>query len=136
MEESKDIHIGFTLVGVLVAIAVFASVWIVGGTLFGLWDNLRGLRDDKFQALFRELVVPGLGGYAAMVVVGFWLQKANTRFVFFGFATVVLILVGVYVGFVGPLAKEIGTDMWGVFLDAVSLSAAVVGAYIHVKDDI
>lgn len=136
MKESEEMHIGLTFVGVLVAIIVFVAVWILGGILFGLFDNLRGLGDDKLQALFRELVVPGAGGYAAMAAVRSWIQRENTRFVFFGFSAVVLVLVGAYVGFIGPIAGKIGIDMWGVLLGAVSLVAAVVGAYLHAKDEI
>jgi hypothetical protein len=136
MEESREIHIGLSIAGVIVAIVVFVVVWILGGILFGLFDNLRGLGEDKLQALFRELVVSGAGGYAAMAAISSWIEKANTRFVFFGFSAIVLILVGVYVGFVGPIAEKIGIDIWGMLLGAVSLVAAVFGAYIRARNDI
>ena len=136
MEEPKEINIGSTFIGVVVAIGVFVAVWILGGTLFGLFDNLRGLGDDKFQALFRELLVPGSGGYAAMVVTRLWIQRASTKFLFLGFSIVVLILVGFFFGYFGQVAEKIGSNMWEVFLGAVSLGAAVVGAYIQVKDEI
>ncbi len=35
-----------------------------------------------------------------MYTVTAWLKKASTRFVFFGFSAVMLILVGLYIGLV------------------------------------
>lgn len=128
--------IGISLLALITGVIVFIAVWIIGGIVFNLFDSLRGLGDDKLQAIFRELFVPGVGGYLAMASANTWFEKASIRFVFFGFAGIILILVGAYIGFVGPMADKIGEDFWGLLLSIISIISAVVGAYIYAKDEI
>ncbi|MFQ5853207.1 MAG: hypothetical protein ACE5JU_21825 [Candidatus Binatia bacterium] len=135
-EQTTEISIGISLVALIVGIIVFIAVWIIGGIMFNLFDSLRGLGGDKLQAISRELFVPGVGGYLAMASVSSWFERASIKFVFFGFAAVILVLVGVYIGFVGPLADKIGEDIWGLLLSIISIISAVVGAYIYAKDEI
>lgn len=104
--------------------------------MFNLFDNLRGLGGDKLQAVFRELFVPGVGGYLAMASVSSWFERASIKFVFFGFAAIILVLVGVYIGLVGPLVDKIGEDIWRFLLSIISIISAIVGAYIYAKDEI
>jgi len=139
MEEYKqttETSIGISLIALVVGIVVFFVVWIIGGIVFNLFDNLRGLGGDKLQAVFRELFVPGVGGYLAMASVSSWFERASIKFVFFGFAAIILVLVGVYIGLVGPLVDKIGEDIWGFLLSIISIMSAVVGAYIYAKDEI
>jgi len=139
MEEYKqttETSIGISLIALVVGIVVFFVVWIIGGIVFNLFDNLRGLGGDKLQAVFRELFVPGVGGYLAMASVSSWFERASIKFVFFGFAAIILVLVGVYIGLVGPLVDKIGEDIWGFLLSIISIISAVVGAYIYAKDEI
>ena len=133
-QKQPELHIGLSLLGILVAMAILIAVSVIGGILFNLLDNMRGLGNDKLQAVFRELIVPYVGGYVSMSAVASWIEKANTRFVFFGFAAVTLILAGVYVGYVAPIADKIGTDFWGMLLAVLSIVVAVAGAYFSVKE--
>lgn len=135
-DPTAETSIAISLVALIVGVIVFIAVWIIGGILFNLFDSLRGLGGDKLQAVFRELFVPGVGGYLAMVSANSWFERANIKFVFFGFAAIILVLVGVYIGFVGPLADKIGEDIWGLLLSILSIVSAVVGAYIYAKDEI
>lgn len=135
-EPTNETSMGISLVALIVGIIVFIAVWIIGGIVFNLFDSLRGLGGDKLQAIFRELFVPGVGGYLAMESANSWFKKASIKFVFFGFAAVILILVGVYIGFVGPIADKIGEDIWGLLLSILSIISAVVGAFIYAKDEI
>ena len=135
-ESSSEAHVGMSVLGLILAVIIFIAVWVVGGIVFNLFDSIRGLGEDKLQAIFRELFVPGVGGYVAMASVNSWIEKANSRFIFFGFSTIVLVLVGIYIGFVGPMADKIGEDVWGLLLSIISLVSAVVGAYIYSKDEI
>lgn len=139
MDENQAVqglNVAMSVVGLILAIIVFVAVWIVGGILFNLFDNLRGIGSDKLQAIFREIFVPGVGGYAAMAVVSSWLEKADTRFVFLSFSAVLLILMGVYIGLVGPVASKIGIDVWEFLLAVLALVAEVIGAYINIRHEI
>jgi hypothetical protein len=114
--------------------AIMALLWFGScGIAFNLFDTFRGSRDDRLQAVFRELLVPGAGGYAAMATARFFAKGANSRVVFFGFSAIVLILVSVYIGLVAPVAGKIGTNVWGMLLAVLSLVAAIAGAYVHTK---
>jgi len=135
-DSTPETSIAISLAGLLISVIIFVIVWIIGGIAFNLFDSARGLGGDKLQSLFRELFVPGVSGYIAMASVNLWSKKANFRFVFFGFAGIIFILVGVYIGFVGPIADKIGEDIWSLLLSIISVISAVVGAYIYAKDNI
>lgn len=121
--------------GVVTAILIFVLIWIVGSILFTLFDKIRGV-DSWLQALFRELFVPAVGGAMAMGAVNAWIRRASTRFVFFGFSAVLLLLTGAYLGFLVPVSGQGGITWWSLLLGAVSLVAAVVGAYFAVKEEL
>ena len=108
-----------SLLGLVLAVAVFLVIWVVGAFLFTLLDHIRGIGNDKLQAVFREIVVPGIAGFAAMAVVQSWIESASHRFVFFGFSAIILIVIGAYLGLVGPIAGKIGVGFWDIL---VSLS--------------
>ena len=129
----KQSKIGMSLLGIVVSIVVFTVVWVIGGLVFGMFDSLRGLGDDRLQAVFREIVVPGAAGFFAMFVVSRWFEQASMRIVFFGFSGALFVLIGIYVGVVTPYAEEIG-GVWTMLLSLLSLAAGIVGAYINVKD--
>lgn len=127
-------NIGSSLLGIILAVVIFVLVAYVGYIAFTLFDNLRGLGDDKLQSLFREVVCPGFAGYAAMYSVGKWVPKASVRVVFFTFLALTFVYVGFYIGFVGPIANEIGSSFWETILVVISMLAAIVGAYIYYND--
>ena len=79
-----------TALAVATSVFIFVIAWIVGGILFNMFDNFRGLGDSKLQAVFRELVVPIIGGYLAVSLSASWFGAANGRFLFFGFAAILL----------------------------------------------
>jgi len=132
-ETTAETSIGVSLFALIVSVIVFVAFWIIGGIVFNLFDSLRGLGGDKLQAIFRELFVPGVGGYLAMASAISWFEKASIKFVFFGFASIIFILVGTYIGFVGPLVDKIGEDFWGLLLSIISIISASVGAYMYAK---
>lgn len=125
-----------SILGVALALLVFVVVWVVGAVLFNLLDHVRGLGNDKLQAVFREVVVPGVAGFSAMAAVHSWLEGASHRFVFYAFAATVLILIGAYLGLVGPIAGKIGVGIWDILLSISTLAAAIIGAYLAVKEEL
>jgi len=133
-QNTNETSIFMSVTGIVVAIIIFTSVWFIGAILFYLFDSLRGLGNDKLQYVFRELFIPGVGGYVAMVAVDSWLSKSSLKLVFYGFSAAILIVVGIYIGFVGPLAGKIGEDFWGMLLSTLSIVASIVGAYIYAKE--
>ncbi|MGE4532005.1 MAG: hypothetical protein AB7C98_11930 [Acidithiobacillus sp.] len=119
---------------IVVSWVVFFTIWFIGGVLFNIFDSLRGLSGDKLQAVFRELFVPGVAGYFSQTLVYGWFQKASIKMMFFGFSSFILVTVGVYLGFVVPVATKIGVDILGLLLSIASIVAAIIGAYIADKD--
>ncbi len=83
-ESVTEASIGISLVALIVGVFVFVFVWVVGGIAFNFLDSLRDLGENKLQAIFRELFVPGVGGYLAMVSANTWFERANMKFVFLG----------------------------------------------------
>lgn len=133
MQGAEKHSVGLTAVGLVVAVFVFAAVWVLGGIAFWFFDNFRGLGDDKYQAIFRVLAVPGIGGYAAMTAVRSWLPRANVRIVFFGFSALALIAAAVYIAYVGPVMGNIGISKLEFLLGIIELFPAVLGAHIGAK---
>ena len=136
MEDSSDVRVGVTVLAILLATVIFLLLWFGGVVLINLFDPVRRLGDEKLEAIGRELLVPGVAGYAAMAAVEAWTPKANARFAFFGFSAIILIVAGAYVGFIGPIATQIGTSFWGMLLAVGSNIAALVGAYLCARDRI
>lgn len=126
--------LGASLIGVLLAGLVFVVVWFVGGFLFTLFDHLRGLGNDRLQAVFRLLFVPGVGGHFALVVVDHWIPRASMRGVFFGFSGLLFILVGVYIGLLLPVAGRLDANVWEMLVPVLVLASGIVGAYIKAKE--
>jgi hypothetical protein len=120
--------------GVVLAGIVFVVVWFVGGILFGLLDQLRGLGDSRLQEVFRTLLVPGAGGYFAMAAVGRWLPSASIRGVFFGFSGVIFILAGMFITFLISATRRVELTFWEGTLPLLVLACAILGAYSHAKE--
>lgn len=105
--SEHDATIRPSVLGVLLAAFVFVFVWLVGLGLFTLFDNLRGMGNVKIQEVFRELVVSGLAGGFAMQAANTWIRQTSVRFVFFGFASLVLAAAGIYLGFLLPIYEQV-----------------------------
>ncbi|MGK2740831.1 hypothetical protein ACSHT0_08030 [Tepidicaulis sp. LMO-SS28] len=124
---------GASVSGVLVAALVFLLVWISAAVLLGALDSLRGQGDDKLQAIFREFIAPGVGGYAAMAAVGSWVPRADPRFVLLGFSAALLLFIGFYFGFLTPAASNGVITAGSLLLGGVSLVSGIVGAYLYFR---
>lgn len=133
--EARVGNWGATAGAIFVSWVVFFAIWFIGGALFNVFDSLRGLGGDKLQAVFRELVVPGIAGYFSQTVVYGWFQTASIKVMFFGFSAFIFLAIGAYIGFVVPLADKIGEDIWGLLLSVASIAAAIVGAYIADRNE-
>ena len=134
VDRTNHYRLIISLIGLLLAIIIFVAVWFIGYFLFNAFDSIRGLGNDKLQGIFREIVTPGVGGYAALSVATNYLKKANPRFVFFGFSALILVFIGIYIGIVVPVAGKAGVGIWEFLLSMVSIVASILGAYFACKD--
>jgi hypothetical protein len=132
----SEFNLGISIWGVIVAIMIFILVWIVGGVAMYFFDMARGLGDSMLQTVFRELFIPGVGGFAAMHAVLTWVERASVKVAFFGFSGFIFVLIGVNLGFVMPIADEAGISTMDLLLSFGSMVAAIGGAFYVVKDDL
>lgn len=128
--------VGMTIIGVILTILVFIFVSIIGTVAFGIFDNARGLGDSRLQEIFRQLFVPGMGGYLAISVVDRWVARASIQSIFFVLAAFLLVCAGIYIGLVVPYASHVETHFGAILVDLLSLASGIVGAYIAAKTNL
>lgn len=102
MYQNKDLRIEpkfstlKTVLGVPVALAIWAIVYFGIYWLIYLLDVTRGLDDDWLQSVFREWVAPGIGAFAAIAAVDNALAGANLKAVALFFCLpIVILFIGV-----------------------------------------
>lgn len=123
-----------SVAAVPLAITLWAIVYVVAYFLLNLLDTIRGLDNDKLQAVFRELITPGIGGYVAISAVHAWLPQAHVKFVVWAFGIpIFLFMIGL------PMVVMIflpdgWTFSWGEqILRWLGGVATLVGAWIAYK---
>ena len=134
--SNNQTSIFLSLVGIILAIIIFIVVSTLGYIIFTLFDDVRGLGESKLQAVFREIVCPTVGGFAAMYFTVSWLKNINLRILFYGFAVMLVVYAVFYLGVVVPVAKEIEVSVWDTILALLSILAGGFGAYYCVSDRI
>ena len=83
--------------------------------------------------IFRELFVPGAAGYLSNSLAAAWLPKSKVKFVFYAFASVLLVAAGLSIWFVLPFAERIGELTFSVVGGQLTILAGVVGAYVFAR---
>jgi hypothetical protein len=136
MDNSESVHPGITLLGIVVSIIIFIAVWYIGGILLNLLDMTRGLSNDKLQSIFKEIFMPGLGGYAAMASVDSWIKRANKKIVFYVFSSLILVLIGSYIWVMSPVASAFGENLWTIMFTVLTIFASVIGAFIYMRKNL
>jgi len=131
MQASNNNHtsIFLSIIGIILAFVIFIVVSTLGYMVFTIFDNVRGLGEGKLQAVFRELVCPAAGGFAAMYFTNSWLKHINVRIVFYGFSVMLVAYSAFYLGIVAPVANEIDVSIWDTILALISILAGGFGAY-------
>ncbi|MDD9961585.1 MAG: hypothetical protein OXU70_05775 [Gammaproteobacteria bacterium] len=66
-----------TFGGAVLGLVLWLVVYTLAHAALYLLDLSRGLDDDWLQIIFRELVTPGCGSYAAILCIRKFLPKAN-----------------------------------------------------------
>ncbi|MFQ5744593.1 MAG: hypothetical protein ACE5HV_13540 [Acidobacteriota bacterium] len=115
------------------------ATWVLGGILFYLLDVLRGNADSTLQRIARELFVPGLAGYLAMLAVARALDRYIPALVFGGFVTIVGILLGAYLA-LWWVAAEVAADQaelttWERYLPIFSFLCTLAGALYGYREE-
>lgn len=71
---------------------VWLVVCVVTYVVVSFLDRLQGLGGDVMQAITREIIAPGVGGYVAIAFTTAWLARANIAVVFWCFAVSIAVL--------------------------------------------
>jgi hypothetical protein len=128
---SQDkLYLGGSLFGIGLALFVWFVFAVVGHALLYLFDLLRGLAGDVLQSIFRELFMPGLGGYFGIAVVHDRMSKYNRSVVFYGFCSIIVVLVFGSLAYVLPVAKPAGIKTYDLVIHFLSGVTSLGGAYI------
>lgn len=132
MNQQTDgqLHFGGSLLGIGLAVVVWLAVAVIGHTLLYLLDWFRGLAGDVLQDIFRQLFMPGVGGFAGIAVVHDRMTQYNRTLVFYGFCLLVALLVFGSLAYVLPVAKPAGINTYDLVIHFLSGVASLVGAYI------
>lgn len=118
--------------GLLAILATGTSLFvaIVGHILFYLFDELRGIGNEWMQTIFRELLMPGVGGYAGIYVVHYYFEHYTKEIVLWLYS---VLLVSLYLSswfFVLPYAQKAGISGYDLTVHFLSIISAAIGIYI------
>ena len=118
--------------GLLAILATGTSLFvaIVGHILFYLFDELRGIGDEWMQTIFRELLMPGVGGYVGIYVVHHYFERYTKQIVVWIYS---VLLVSLYLSswfFVLPYAQKAGISGYDLTVHFLSIISAAIGIYI------
>lgn len=114
----------------ILATIVSLSVTIVGHVLFYLFDEMRGIADDWMQTLFRELLMPGAGGYAGIYVIHNYFVHYTKGIVLWMYS---VLLMSLYLSswlFVLPYAQKADISGYDLTVHFLSIISAAIGIYL------
>ena len=132
----EDRSVLASVAGMVLVIVVFFVAWFAGGLLFHVIDQIRGLGNDRLQAVFRTLFVPGASGYLAIASVKRWLPTASVRGVFWGCVGLVVVFLGVYVTFLLSPTRRVELAFWEGAIPILVLASGVFGGYMNAKPEL
>lgn len=123
-----------TILGIPLALIVWAVVYLLAYAGLTLLDMTRGLSDNWLQSIFREWFTPAVGGFAAIHAVNKVLDGANLKWVAIVFcAPLVLLYIGfslyLIVTYGDKLEYSLGEQItqWGMAI------ATCIGSFIAVN---
>ncbi len=132
-EAETETSVGASMVALVVCVIVYTVVDVIAVMALNLLDLLRGVGDFKGRGFFGEVFVALVASNLVMEWVCSRFKKARMGIVFYGFVVAQFILMGVYIGIVGPVADKIGVDFWDYLMVGIPQISAVTGAYLFVK---
>lgn len=90
--QSKTHSVFQTVSGTIISILVWIAIYVIGCAIFTFASKIQGT-NSWLEALCRDLFLSGVGGYFALVAAKKWTPHANSKFVFWGFCSLVFILM-------------------------------------------
>ncbi len=124
----------YSILGAIVAVAVFVVSWFLGGLAMKFVDDLRGLGDSVLQGLFREFLVPGVAAYFGNWLAATLVPKSSASHVFYAFSVMVVAALSFFVATyvlladaIDPVATQIAIML------SLTVPAGLVGAYIYAR---
>lgn len=118
-----------SILGIVSLLISYAVLWLLCYLLFDLLGGSFST-GSKLHAFLLLAFAPGLAGYFAMDVTEAWIKNISIQIVFYGFAVIVLIGIGIYIG--GALFGQYDAT----FLSLVSPLCGIAGVYAHSYDKI
>lgn len=113
----------------LVAVLGFVACYLLVTLLLGVLHYFQGSSDSTINRIFRDVVGPYAGAWLSVSFALGWLKRSTARFVFLGFAVMMLLLIGAAMT-IGLLAVQKGdVTIWSVLWAGVCLAASLFGAY-------
>lgn len=118
-----------SVLGIVLLLIVFFVLWALWHWFFSLFSG-SFLYESKLYAFLLMAAAPALAGYFAMDITESRIKNASIQIVFYGFAVIMLIGIGIYIG--GALFKAFEAT----FLLLVSPLFGIAGVYAHSYDKI
>lgn len=132
MSDERRAYVFRSLVGVLLALVIFMLVWFVGNAALMILDTARNNR-NLLQDFAREVGMPALGAYLGLMSVDKIMKRYNRHIVFYVFAAIIVILIGLSLAIQIPVAEEAGISKYDLVLTALAGVTSVSAAYITYK---
>jgi hypothetical protein len=132
LKQSSALDIFYSALAVLLAIVVWLVIYVLAYLALGLLGN------NWLQNIFRELITPAVGGYAALYAVHIWLTRAYLKLVLWVFCVLIFLFM---TGF--PIAMifflpEGWTFSWGEqiirWLGGATTVLGALSAHEHIHD--
>ena len=133
MDNNNPTNIGSTLLAIPLAFVVWAVVFVLAHVALYLLDSLRGLSNDWMQGIFREWFTPGVGGYAAIIAVNKYLEKASLKWAAIGFCSPIVVFYIFFSLYIIIFHSGVYSFQWKEqILNWGMAIATCIGAYIGV----
>lgn len=122
----------YSALAVLLAIVVWQVIYILAYLALGL------LGSNWFQNIFRELITPAIGGYAALYAVHIWLTRANLKLVLWVFCVLIFLFMTGFPIIMIFIMPEGWTFSWGEqiirWLGGATTVLGALSAHEHIHD--
>jgi len=125
-ENTRFLH---QLLALMIALAMFVTVWLASAILIQALDFMLGLDAGWLQSVLRHLIAPWLGGFLGVAAGLHWFKRASARFVFLSFGAAILLLVFTYLAAVEHPIKGTDFSLASYYWLVVPLGACIFGAY-------
>ena len=118
----------------LISLFLFIIIWFFVTLFLNFLFYLGGTDSGWFRQIFIELMAPAFAAYIGLSIGLSYLRRSTPKFIFLSFTIVMLISVGIYLGFVGALREGAGISVNSYLWGAANIVAGILGAFKAAKD--